>query len=129
MGLIKEIEAVEKVAIAGVANASANGKFPHWPVDRWISVIGFTGAIIAAIFGAGSRWNRLSSDVDGLQRQVETLSSKMDANQTQTDHRLDALANSVAEIKLQVTPPAVSVVPARPRMTFPSDSQFFGGRN
>jgi len=122
-GLLREIEALERIAAGGVAHVAANGKFPHWPIDRWISVLGFTGVIISGIFFAGVRWSSVEAHIDLLQSSVDDLRRV----HMGIEDRIDALADQLTRATENTTTTTTSTRPLPRRKTEPRTPIFEPG--
>lgn len=118
--LIREIEALERIASAGVAHVAANGKWPHWPLDRWITVLGFLGVIVAGVFTAGVRWTGVERDIERLNQTVSRIedSIRTDREETRSLRALIVNGNNVGYASRVASPRQAE----RPKPLFGSDS-------
>lgn len=120
--LAQEVEAMERIAMAGVSSVAANGKFPHWPVERWLLVVGFAASIVASTFGAGGKWRALTSDVDEMKRNIATISNSLRETDNRVTMQLQGLSSQVQQ--LQEANDNSNGGNGRPRPAFPDDSRF-----
>lgn len=122
--LIRELEMLERIASAGVAHVAANGRWPHWPVDRWISVLGFSGVILGGLFVAGSKWSNVERDVAEVKAAVADLNSTVDYNRSTQAQELRDLATQLRTVISAVTP--VDTPRRRATPTFAPEDRFSG---
>lgn len=117
--LIREIEALERIASAGVARVAANGKWPHWPLDRWITVLGFLGVIVAGVFTAGNRWSGVERDIEILNRTVLRIEESIRADRDEMRSLRALIVNGeVVSMRQSATPRQAE----RPTPLFGADS-------
>lgn len=96
--LVREIQKTEGIAMRGVAQVAANGKFPHWPIERWLLVAGIVANSLAYTFGAGGTWRGLSEDVGSLKAQFSSMSTRMDTLADRVnDIRVDVARNTARD--------------------------------
>jgi hypothetical protein len=112
--LVREAARLEQLTAHGVSNVIANGKFPHWPVDRWISVVGFVGTFLTVVFVFGGRWYRVETAVADLSAKVE----RIDARVSSLSEKLDDVRVDVAGLKPRPTEPDLQTTAAADRRTY-----------
>jgi hypothetical protein len=124
--LIREVEMLERIASAGVVHVAANGKWPHWPIDRWITVLGFTGVIVGGLFFAGSQWTGVERDIHELKAAMTSLTRTVGTNRAEVSQEVRLLADQIRQATAAVGQPAPS--PGRTPTTpvFPRDDRFSG---
>lgn len=119
--LVREIEMLERIASAGVAHVAANGKWPHWPLDRWITVCGFVGMILGGVWFAGGRWKDVEHDIASLKASVAQLIA------TQQREQWERAADRAREWELNgINPRPDGPARSRRTLTFPRDERFVG---
>ena len=132
-GLVREIAALERIAMAGVAHVASNGKFPNWPIDRWILVVGFIGLVINNVFVSGGQWATINRDIDGLKSTVTEIGQTQRENRAAITAEMAAIRADLREERRRIvgddgypTAPTRTPRQAEPRGTFPRDEQFSG---
>lgn len=100
--LIREIEVIERTAAGKYASIAANGRWPHWPLQTWLSVIaavsGATTAILAFAFTIGGRYDRLTTAVDnheGRLGRIEQTDQRQDRDIAILRRDVDSQSNNV----------------------------------
>lgn len=124
--LVREIEILERLASGEVAHVAANGRFPHWPIDRWIQVCGFAGVIIGGLFFAGSEWSGVKRDIVIMREESAVTKAdvaKLTDEAQDTKQSLRVITNEISALRYQVE--QVDDVRRRvPTPSFPRSEQF-----
>lgn len=82
--LIAEIRALERIALGRSLKVAANGKFPHWTLERYLAVIAFLFVVIGGIWFGGGEWRYVKDNIATF------------------THRFDLLTQDVAAVKMKI---------------------------
>lgn len=92
--LMGEVRALERIALGRSLKVAANGKFPHWTLERWMAVIAFIGGIVMAISFWGGEWRYVKDSIsafngrfDALTQDVGAVKSKIEQIEQQDARR------------------------------------------
>lgn len=100
--LLAQIRALERLALDRTVQVATNGKFPHWTVERWMTVLTFITVIFGWFFFVGGQWGTVKSDISELKRAAVVLQEnqgEMRGRQIAIGNQLDALAEEAARVQ------------------------------
>lgn len=101
--LLSEIHALERMALGRALAVATNGKFPHWTVERWLSVLTFVGGVVVSIFFFGGEWTHVKQDVQRSTADIAAIGIDISAirkQQTESEQKLDALKQQIETIEM-----------------------------
>lgn len=93
--LVKDVGYLESVSAGQLAFVGRNNTFPHWPIERWISVIGFASTFIAIVFVAGNKWQNIETGQVDLTKRV----SHVEQVQTEATNSMGNLTTRVTTLE------------------------------
>lgn len=109
--LIAEIRALERIALGRSLKVAANGRFPHWSLERWLAVISFLIFVIGGIWFGGGEWRYVKDNIaifghrfDHLTADIAAVKSKIEAIERQDAERRDAAARRAGQEPERVPP-------------------------
>ena len=126
--LVREVEALERMTSAGVAQAVVNNKDPRdWPLERWltvlIAIISLTGSILGAVWLLGGKYRQWEDNISTIPAiHIEMAEHRGIWRAIQAEQRRVAYELALRDPRpRQLSPAGAS---RTPEPAFPRDEQF-----
>lgn len=115
--LIAEVKGLERLAGSRTVAIAANGKFPHWSLERWLTVVTLvvtSSGVIGGLWFASREWYGVKFDVASTRQQMSEQGQALkELDQSMQTLRIDVLTIQRADEYYRTHP--------RPRATSAED--------
>lgn len=92
---LRHIANLERIAFAKTMAVTSNGKFPHWSIERWMSVLTFTSVLVGGIWFASTQWGDVKRGLDRVTADIESLRSSSAADRVRAEENFNALRKQI----------------------------------